>query len=152
MQAEEYINERLQKQIDWYDSKAIESQKRFERLRMTEIIAAAAIPFLSGATASISSFSTVGAIIMGLLGMAVTVIAGWLGVGQYQQRWIEYRTTCEGLKKEKFLYLAKTDPYSSDDSFSTLVQRVEMLLSKENFTWSQNAGKPEKGGAKPGKT
>ncbi len=48
MNPEEYINVRLQDQIDWYDKKSISNQKWFKRFQLTAFVLAAAIPFLSG--------------------------------------------------------------------------------------------------------
>lgn len=45
---DEYLNDRLNNQIDWYDGKSQTNQKWFKRLRLLEIIAAAIIPFLAG--------------------------------------------------------------------------------------------------------
>jgi len=46
--ADEYIEQRLNDQISWYDRKSGTSQLWFKRLRFAEIVAAATIPFLSG--------------------------------------------------------------------------------------------------------
>jgi hypothetical protein len=67
---------------------------------------------------------------------------------QFQERWIDYRTTAEALKKEKFLFVTKTEPYDGDDAFPILVQRMENLVSKENVTWAQYLMKPDKEKAK----
>ena len=45
---EEYIEQRLNDQIGWYDRKSTANQRWFKRLRFAEIVAAATIPFLSG--------------------------------------------------------------------------------------------------------
>ena len=46
--ADEYIEQRLNDQISWYDRKSGTSQLWFKRLRFAEIVAATIIPFLSG--------------------------------------------------------------------------------------------------------
>lgn len=143
MTPDEYIEKRLQDQIDWYDNKSLDNQKKFKRLRIAEIVAAALIPFLSGLVLSIHSFSLTGTIIVGVLGIAVTIIASILSLGRHQEHWIEYRTTCESLKKEKFLFQTGVEPYTSEDAFHLLVQRVETLVSKENTNWAQYMMKPE---------
>jgi len=143
MKDDEYIKERLQDQIDWYDNKSIENQRTFKRLRKAEIIAAALIPFVSGMTASISGMLLPGSIVTGLLGVAVTIFASILALGQHQENWIEYRTTCESLKKEKYMFQTGVEPYDGEDAFSLLVQRVETLVSKENTNWAQYMMKPD---------
>ncbi|MFB3042367.1 MAG: DUF4231 domain-containing protein, partial [Candidatus Poribacteria bacterium] len=48
MNEENFMNERVDDQINWYDRKSQFNQKRYKRLRIIEIFAAALIPFLSG--------------------------------------------------------------------------------------------------------
>lgn len=143
MNSEEYIEKRLQDQIDWYDRKSLTNQRTFKRLKIVEIVAAALIPFLSGISINNSDFRLIGTIIIGLLGMSVTIIASILNLGRHQEHWLEYRTTCESLKKESFLFHTRVEPYNSDDAFQLLVQRVETLVSKENTNWAQYMMKPE---------
>src|SRR5215831_6085644 len=131
---EEYVEQRINDQIGWYDRKGITNKRWFERLRFAEIVAAATIPFLSG-FADKSFAIKIG---IGALGVFVAVIASLLGLLQLQAHWIEYRATAESLRKEKFLFLTQTDPYDRNDAFHLLVQRVEALLSKENTEWAQS--------------
>ena len=41
------IMERLEDQIGWYDRKSLINQRIFKRIKMTEILGAAVIPFLA---------------------------------------------------------------------------------------------------------
>ena len=50
---------------------------------------------------------------------------------------MEYRTTAESLKKEKYLFQTRVDPYHEGDAFYTLVQRIEAMVSKETTNWAQ---------------
>jgi hypothetical protein len=143
MNAEEYIEKRVQDQIDWYNRKGLSNQKTFKWLRLVEIVAAALIPFLSGILINQPALVLIGTVIIGVLGMTVTVIAGMLSLGRYQEHWIEYRTTCESLKKESFLFQTKVEPYNGEDAFRLFVQRVETLVAKENTNWAQYMMKPE---------
>jgi len=137
---EEYIEQRLNDQIAWYDRKSGTNQCWFKRLRFAEIVAAATIPFLSGFAGNSLPMK----IAIGVLGVGVAVVASLLGLLQLQEHWIEYRATAESLRREKFLFLTKTDPYDKDDAFHLLVQRVEALLSKENTECTQSMMKPPK--------
>ena len=137
---EEYVDQRINDQIGWYDRKSITNKRWFRRLRFAEIVVAATIPFLSGFVDKALAIK----IAIGALGVFVAVIASLLGLLQLQVHWIEYRATAESLKKEKFLFLTQTDPYNKDDAFHLLVQRVEALLSKENTEWLQSMMKPAK--------
>ncbi len=129
MNADEYLKNRLDDQIAWYDRKSQSNQKFCKRLRITEFVLAAFIPFLSGFMSLHGSIQ----IVVGLIGVGIAIITASLGLYQFEQNWIEYRTTCESLKKEKYLYLTKIEPYDKDDErFALLVRRVETLISKEN--------------------
>jgi hypothetical protein len=138
---EEYIEQRLNDQISWYDHKSSTNQRWFKWLRLTEIVAAATIPFLSGFAGD--SFPI--KIAIGALGVVIAVIASLFGLLHLQEHWIEYRGTAESLRKEKFLFLTQTEPYDKENAFHLLVQRVEALLSEEHTEWVQSMMKPAKG-------
>ena len=133
MNEDEYLNDRLNDQIDWYDKKSQTNQKWFKRLRLLEIVAAVIIPFLAGIGSNIPHYS----IIIGGLGMIIAVSAGLSALYKYHENWIEYRTTSETLKHEKYLFQTKCSPYNNDNAFCQLVERVESLISKENTQWSR---------------
>jgi hypothetical protein len=133
MNEEEYIQSRLEDQIGWYDRKSTHAQARFKILRGLEIVGGSAIPLIAG----FGGGGVCSQLAVGLLGAMVVAIAAFLSLNQYQENWIEYRTTCESLRHEKFLYLTRTEPYDAPTAFPLLVQRVESLISKENSGWSQ---------------
>ncbi len=137
MDKDEYLKDRLDDQINWYDKKSIKNQSNYKILRIIEIISAVLIPFLSALSINNSSFTFVVSILVSLLGVIITFIASMLSLGKYQENWIEYRTTCESLKKEKYLFLTNTIPYNTDNAFSILTHRVESLISKENTNWDK---------------
>ena len=107
------------------------NQKWYKRLRVIEISAAAAIPFLTG---FIKDETDPLKIVIGLLGLIVVIITGIVTLYKFQENWIEYRTTSETLKHEKFLYITTSEPYNVEEKFHLLVQRVENLISKEKKT------------------
>ena len=137
---EDYVEQRINDQIGWYDRRSIKNKRWFQLLRFAEIVVAATIPFLSG----FADKSLAIKIAIGASGVFVAVIASLLGLLQLQVHWIEYRATAESLRKEKLLFLTQTDPYNKDDAFHLLVQRVEALLSNENTGWVQSMTKPPK--------
>jgi hypothetical protein len=64
------------------------------------------------------------------------VVEGIQQLGQYQQNWTNYRSTCEALKDEKFLYLAGAGHYASDNPERMLAERIEGLVSQEHAKWT----------------
>jgi len=137
LNSNEYLAQRVQDQISWYERKSLWNQRWFKRLRVIEIVAAAMIPFLTAIPDAMTMKYVVGS-----LGVIITVVAGILALFQFQERWIEYRMTSESLSKERFLFLTKAEPYAGGDAFSIFVQRIETLISKENTGWAQSLIKP----------
>lgn len=125
------VRERLEDQIAWYDQKSLASQRTFKRIKVVEILAAAVIPFLSALKPPFIGMVTGG------LGVLITVLEGTLHLNQYQQNWINYRSTCESLKHEKYSYLGKASPYANvPDPRALLAERIESLVSQEHAKWS----------------
>ena len=136
------IMERLEDQIGWYDRKSQMNRRYFNRIKIIEISAAALIPFVSA-----FNFQRL-AWVSGGLGVVITVLEGMLHLNQYEQNWITYRSTCESLKHEKYVYLGKAGPYSgSADPHALLADRVESLVSQEHAKWASVQLQQPKGSA-----
>jgi hypothetical protein len=119
---------RLQDQIAWYDAKSRSCQSRFKLLKVCQIVLAAAIPVAAGASAP--------AWLVGGAGALIVVLEGLQQLEQYQQNWASYRSTCELLKHEHYLFLARAGPYADvPDAEAVLAERVESLVSQEHAAW-----------------
>ena len=133
---------RLDDQIKWYSSKSGINQRRFKLLKAATIVSAALIPVATTAG------GTPGARVAAGLGVLIAIVEGFQQMNQYFANWSTFRSTAEGLKHEKFLYLAQAGPYSNPaTAHTTLAERVEALVSEENAKWivtrSQNLAKPD---------
>ena len=128
-----YLEDRLEAQINWYDTKSQGNQSWFKSLRIAEITCAAVIPFIAGFSEAIPY----GQVVIGVLGVIIAICAGLSGLNKYQENWLTYRTTCETLRHEKYLFLTGCAPYNDENSFSKFVERIESLISKENTQWSR---------------
>jgi hypothetical protein len=125
------IFDRLESQIDWYDRKSRASRRMFKRIKIIEILSAAAIPFLAALSFPYDKLVTAG------LGVLITVLEGLLHLNQYQQNWTTYRSTCEALKHEKYVYLANAGPYANAAAaHALLAERIESTVSQEHAQWS----------------
>ena len=131
---------RLEDQIAWYDRKSGENQRWFKRLKTCQIVTAAAIPVAAGVSAPVW--------LVGGAGASIVVLEGLQQLQQYQQNWSTYRSTCERLRHEKFLFLARAGAYATaSDPEALLAERVEGLVSQEHAAWVSHredaaAGKP----------
>ena len=134
MDQEQYLQDRVEDQINWYDTKSKSSQRWFKSLRVIEIVSAAIIPFIAG----YSEFIPYGTVFIGMLGVVIAICAGLAALNKCQENWLMYRTTCETLRHEKFLFMTSTKPYDGEDAFGQFVTRAENLISKENTQWARS--------------
>jgi len=120
--------ERIDDQIRWYDQKSLANQRWYKRLKIAAIVAAAMIPFAAG--------FELPTWVAGGLGVCIVILEGLQGLNQYQQNWINYRSTCEALRHEKYLYLAKAGSYRKTEHPDALfAERAESLISQEHAKW-----------------
>jgi hypothetical protein len=134
---------RLDGQIKWYDQKSMNNQRWFKGLKVTQIVAAALIPFLASLQAmGIADHMTLAA---GGLGILIVILEGLQSLNQYQHNWITYRSACEELKHEKYLWFAKAGPYLDAENCDALfAERVESLVSREHAKWVSARQKAER--------
>lgn len=135
---------RLEEQIDWYDHKSAHHQRWYRRFKVISIAAAALVPLVSGLEGY--------ALIAGTLGVVVVVAEGLQHINQHHENWIRYRSTCESLRHEKYLYLAGAPPYEGmpdDEAFRQLASNVESLLAREGDEWLLGRRNLDKRAAEP---
>lgn len=132
----------MSEQIEWYDRRSRTNQRWFKRLKVCQIVTAAAIPVAASVSAPVW--------LVGGGGALIVVLEGLQQLQQYQQNWTTYRATCERLKHEQFLYLSHAGPYAAagPDPNVLLAERVESLVSQEHAAWVSNREEAvEKAGA-----
>jgi hypothetical protein len=127
--------DRLEDQIGWYDRKSQTAQRRYKILKLAQVIVAALIPLTSSLPVSEVELRWIAAI----LGLIVLIIEAIQQLNQDQQNWITYRSTCEALKHEKYLFLAAAGPYANAEHAERrlvlLADRIEGLISQEHAKW-----------------
>lgn len=131
MTEQEYLEDRLEDQIKWYDKKSQIHQKWYKKLKFIELISGFAIPIAT--LVRFSSFEVLVSILSGI----ILLSEGSIALFNHQNNWIEYRRTAENLKQEKYMYLTSSGVYNDlEDKFTLLVERVETLISSENINWA----------------
>lgn len=129
---------RLDDQIEWYDSKSQSNQKLFKLVKVLQLAAAAGIPVVAALDGETPAW------VFAALGGLVLILEGVQQLYQYQQNWINYRSTCEALKHEKYLFQALAGPYRpTDDPIPLLADRIEGLISQEHAKWVSAAEKQQ---------
>jgi hypothetical protein len=131
---EAYIKERYRPEIAWYDSKSKTNRIWYNILQggLTGLAAITpvmiALEFL-GSLQCLKWFTLATAV-------AVALLSTILKTFKFEENWINYRTTCETLKKEIHFYNAGVDDYErAGDKEALFVKRVEALISRENTLW-----------------
>ena len=130
MDAEQYLRERLDDRIEWYDQMSEKNLQWYRRLRIVEVAGAALIPLLAGYVLIFGA----AAVVLGILGIVVAVTAGVLGLYQFQQKCIECRAISQALRREKYLYLTRSSPYDvghEPEHIRVLVQRADEIIVDE---------------------
>lgn len=130
---DEYLENRVQKQIDWYDKKSIDCQRKYKIFQIIEIIIAAFIPLLSGYTTN----NSIIALIIGICGAVIAIIESITKLNKYHENWVQYRTTCELLRYQKQLFITKSAPYNTAEETieNVFVRNIETIISSENNKW-----------------
>lgn len=133
MNIDKYIAERVDTQIDWYDKKSQECQRKYKRYQVIEIIIASLIPLLSGFATDYKII----AFIIGICGSVIAIIESITKLNKYHENWVEYRATCELLRYQKNLFITQSSPYNlSEETVENLfVKNIENIISSENNKW-----------------
>src|SRR5436309_16084468 len=97
MNQNEYLQQRVDDQINWMEGKSKYNQVQYKRLKVMELISAAAIPLL----VSYHDYGKIFQVITGMLGVLIIVLNGIQQLYKYHENWLTYRTTLEALKREK---------------------------------------------------
>jgi len=125
-----YIKERYTDQMEWYASKARFNKSRYQNMQLLIIISSVITPVLIGFNYEIFRYISV------ILTILIAISSGASKLYKYHENWMNYRTTRENLKKEKYYYDFKIDGYSlANDPEGLFVKRVEGLISMENVYW-----------------
>lgn len=139
MDAETYLEERLQSQIDWHEAKSSWNQRMFKRSQSLVIVAGALLPLLAGFQESFAWMSWA----IGLIGVLVAVVTGVISLYRFQELWVDYRLTAETLQQERFRFLTRVPPYDAEAPLAVLVDRVESVLAEQNAQWQPVASEKE---------
>jgi len=149
MNDDEYITERLENQMNWFDRKSSWHQKHYKRLKRWEFGIGATIPVLVSFSASCDlgslgpapyavSLSWLLQIFASVAGVVLVFITKHLELEDHYKLWKDYRANAEQLQHELMLYTSRTKPYDTAQAYHDLVENIEGLLNKENMKWQQS--------------
>lgn len=140
MSVQDYIQKRVDNQIEWYEKKAAFNKFRYRIIEIIIIVSGALIPFINSVTIFYPNKDPQTVpypsllFISSLLGFIITIVTGLSKMEKYFESWTLYRTNAEVLKKEKFMYLNNAGQYSKlpqEDRDKLFVENIEFILSSE---------------------
>ena len=111
MDQETFIQERVIKQQKWYSKESANNKKWFTRFKVAIIIVAAMIPFATGFIDTYPELQYP----IGAMAVIVVILEGLVSFFKYQEKWIDFRSTSEALKKELSFFQYKVGPYEDQE-------------------------------------
>jgi hypothetical protein len=129
MSQEEYIDERLNQFREWYDKKATQAKKIYQRMRAITVGGGAIVPVLINLP-----FSGI-ELVATTISLIVVVFVSLESVFHFREQWKNYRATEQLLAKEYFNFVTAEGPYreqAEKEAFLNFVNRVENAIASEN--------------------
>ncbi len=126
---------RLEDQVEWYDKKSATNKRWYKILRVTQLILAASIPVIALSGEKCGEWSKW---VTAVFGGLIAVLEGIQQLNQFGPQWVEYRSTAERLKHEKYLFLSQSGHYRNvepTEILRLLAERVEENVSQEHAHW-----------------
>lgn len=141
MTPEEYIQLRVDDQINWYSKKSGINKKYHYLTNVWVIIFSAIIPFATGINDQTDNLMSY---FIGLLGILIVILTGFSTLYKFQDKWSNYRKTAELLTHEKFLFQTNSGAYASHKNpFKLFVYRVENIINEEVSNWNKYINEEE---------
>jgi len=132
---DKYVSDRYLGEIAWYDAKSIRNQTWYRTLQWGLILLSASTPVMIALAQKTNSAPWLKMFSL-MTSVLVAILATSLKTFKFEENWINYRTTCETLKKEINFYHARIGEYEdSEDKEALFIKRVEALISRENTLW-----------------
>jgi hypothetical protein len=139
---EKYLEDRYLNQMKFYKEASAKNQKKYRLFQWFLIILSALTPVLAALNGiKINSTATAQFINWNILVVIVSAVVAILTTGlktfNYQELWVNYRSSYEKLKPEIHYYNFNIGEYGQKDidKESLFVSRVEAILDSEHNQW-----------------
>jgi hypothetical protein len=119
--------------IAWHTLAYRQAMRWYNGLKVIQIVAAAAIPVLTGVGGNGQSFR----ILIAVLGGLIVILEGVQQLKKYGQNAVLWGQGKEALKREYYLYLAKAGPYSGNQPDKIFADRIEQIIGNEVGKWAE---------------
>src|SRR5262249_11750497 len=126
---QEYLSERIDQYIGWYNSKAVKAKRLYQLTRASSVIGAAVVPVLVNLTFAYTHVFTT------IISLALVIFVSLESVYLHGDLWKNYRSTEQFLSREKVVFQSAADHYrnlSPEDAIVLFISRCEAQISAEN--------------------
>ena len=130
----DYINERLNPQLVYYDTKSIKEQKLFHCWSIASIVCSALVPVAT----LVANWCPLVSILVALFGAGSTLSNSILLHYHFHERWIRFRSAHNELTAEREQFNARIGHYKyldDDDAAQMFAEECERIMAKENGAW-----------------
>lgn len=134
----EQLSKRLAHELYTYANRAVFYKKIYYILTFATIICPALILVTNVFSTNLISIP---AVIVGALSSLSSIAAGILAAANIRDNWLTYRSNCELLKEEVFLYTTASIPYDNKDPLvneKLFIEKVFTLYHNEYSMWKAN--------------
>lgn len=133
---DDYIESRLNPQIDYYDKKSVHCHKEHNALSIVGIVLTASIPPLTllSEVAPLTKFA------VAIAAAIASILSSVLYLHNSKENWVEFRTICESLKSEKEKYIHSVSVYGQELSQQSrdalFIETCEAMMQEERANWT----------------
>ncbi len=133
MKADEYVDQRVNQFVGWYDRKAVKAKAAYLRIRTIAVVGALVVPV--AANLDFSWYQAHRTIVTTLISLLVSIAVALDSVYHFADQWRNYRSTEQFLSREKFPFQTGEGPYketNEEEAFLLFVERCEAQIASEN--------------------
>jgi hypothetical protein len=145
-QERHYIEFRWHAQWEWYDKRASQAKRQYQRLQVLISVGAVIVPVLisfqppSSWETALPGINDSLRVLTVIISGIVAALAVFENVYKYGDNWRNFRGAAEELLREKALYDVRSGPYRKTKTpFQLFVQRCEEIMTKQNGSFLQLA-------------
>jgi len=139
---EQYMTERLNPQINYYNKKSVSCQRKYHALSIGNIVLTALIPVIT----MLSNDFSCAKYTVALAGAVASILSSVLLLKKYKETWLECRITCEILISERETYRHSAGVYKTlpeDERDTHFIERCEEIMSSEHSNWASRMKKDQ---------
>jgi len=134
----DYLRDRVDDQIRYFDSSAIRNQRSYRILKRTSIICNITTTMTIALAFTVpDEYKVTMGIVALVLSTLVLATYQWEEFENYGAKWEKFRLVAEQLRSERHLYLNKAGRYTADDATNhrSLVEAVESVIRGTDISY-----------------